>query len=457
MEDQRVWGLVLDQLKRECHDQSVELWFGPVRFIGRSENKIRLQVPNQFCQQWIEEKFGDRLKEVVGIYFGPESELEFSLSEEPISGQDFIEVKPLDTVPWQTRALQANLNPKYTFENFVVGPCNQFAHAASKAVAETDSVKYNPLFIYGGVGLGKTHLLNAIGNRILERKNGVRVISVQAESFLNDLINCIFTDRIQEFRTRFRKNCDVLLIDDIEILCGKERTQEEFFYTFNELFESGKQIVMSSDRVPAELPELTERLRSRFESGMIVDIQAPEYETKLAIIKKKAEESKVIIPDEVCEYLAKNVRSNIRKLEGCIIRICAYASFSGQPVNLDLAKHLLNNILIEGGKSLSAEAVLKEVSKNFGIRIQDIKGEKRMQKFVLPRQVAMYIFRRYLKQSYPEIGEIFEGKTGSKKGKDHSTVIHSCRKIEALIDKDTEIRKRIEMILNALGIKEELE
>jgi len=456
MQDPGAWNLVLEQLKKEYGDQGAELWFGAVKFLGKASNKIMLQVPNQFCQKWIEDKFGARLKEVIHFYFGEDPEIEFRIKEEPEPGLgQGLEPGPIPglvSVPWQTRAIQANLNPRYTFENFVVGPCNQFAHAASKAVAESDLVKYNPLFIYGGVGLGKTHLLNAIGNRILERQPRFRVISLQAENFMNDLINCIFTgqDKIADFRKKFRKNCDLLLMDDIEILGGKERTQEEFFYTFNELYESGKQIVMSSDRVPAELPELTERLRSRFECGMTVDIQPPEYETKLAIIKKKAAESKIIIPEEVCEYLAKSVRSNIRKLEGCLIRICAYASLTGQKINLELAKNLLSNILIEGDKVIGTDKVIKEVARIFGVRPLDIKSEKRMQKFVIPRQVAMYISRKYLKQSFPEIGQTFGGK-------DHSTVIHSCRKIDALIDQEMELRKKIQAVLNSLGIKEELD
>ncbi len=470
MEDLRVWNQVLEQLKQECGDQGAELWFGAVKFLSRENHRVLLEVPNLFCRKWIEDKFGKRLLEIIKFYFGPAAELAFQIREET---EDEFSAGPLaqtpapesarrpggsaETVPWETRSIRSNLNPRYTFENFVIGPCNQFAHAASKAIAEAESVKYNPLFIYGGVGLGKTHLLNAIGNRILERRPALRVVSIQAESFLNDLISCIRTDKIVDFRKRFRKNCDVLLIDDIEILCGKERTQEEFFYTFNELFEAGKQIVMSSDRIPSELPELTERLSSRFESGMLVDIQPPEYETKIAIIKRKAAESKISIPEEVCEYLAKSVRSNIRKLEGCLIRICAFASINGQPVTLDLTKNLLSNLLVEGDKNLNPDKILKEVAKGFGIKVQDLRGEKRMRKFVVPRQVAMFICRKYLKQSFPEIGETFEGKNHATGKKDHSTVIHSCRKIDSLLITDQDLRKKIQNILTSIGIKEELD
>ena len=455
MKDQGVWTAVLAQLKEECSEQGVELWFSSVKFLGAENNKVRLSVPNLYCRDWIEGKFGSALKNSVQAKFGQDIDIELLVVKEEKAGETAVEEMVVsEPVSWEQRAIQSNLNPRYAFETFVVGPCNQFAHAACKAVAESEKMIYNPLFIYGGVGLGKTHLLNAIGNRLLERNPRLRVISIQAESFMNDLISAIPSNHIGEFRKRFRKNCDVLLMDDIEILCGKQRTQEEFFYTFNELFESGRQIVMTSDRVPSELPELTERLRSRFESGMIADIQAPEYETKIAIIKKKAAESNLQIPDEVCDYLAKNIRSNVRKLEGSMIRICAYASLTGELISLDLAKKLLANILIDVDRGLNPDKIIKAVAANFGIRIQDLKSEKRMQKFVLPRQVSMYLCRKLLHSSYPEIGQIF---ANAEKPKDHSTVIHSCNKITNLIDKDPDLRKRIEAIYRSLGVKEELD
>ena len=455
MKDQGVWSAVLEQLKRASSDQEVERWFGSVKFLGLESNRARLGVPNQFCKDWIEDKFGTQLRESIRSNFGSEVDLDLEVHEEGPVESPIPETPAPEPVSWEQRSVQSNLNPRYTFETFVVGPCNQFAHAACKAVAESENVIYNPLFIYGGVGLGKTHLLNAIGNRLLEANPKLRVISIQAESFLNDLVSAIpTTSHISEFRKRFRKNCDVLLMDDIEILCGKQRTQEEFFYTFNELYESGRQIVMTSDRVPSELPELTERLRSRFESGMIADIQAPEYETKIAIIKKKAAESNLSIPDEVCDYLSKNIRSNIRKLEGSMIRICAYASLTGESITIELAKKLLANILIDVDQGLNPDKIIKAVAANFGIRIQELKSEKRMRKFVVPRQISMYLCRKLLNQSYPEIGQTF---SSNERAKDHSTVIHSCNKITGLIDKDPDLRKKIEMIYTSLGVKEELD
>jgi len=455
MADLGVWTAVLDQLKRECDAQTVELWFSSVKFIGREDGRVKLGVPNQFCKDWIEDKFGPQLRNSLPAHFGvADFELVVGAVEDPAPVPVPVVPAAPGPVLWEERAVQSHLNPRYVFNTFVVGPCNQFAHAACKAVADSGGVIYNPLFIYGGVGLGKTHLLNAIGNGMLARNPRLRVVAVQAESFLNDLVSAIPDNRIGEFRKRFRKNCDLLLMDDIEILCGKERTQEEFFYTFNELYESGKQIVMTSDRVPSELPELTERLRSRFESGMIVDVQAPEYETKVAIIRKKAEESNLSIPDEVCDYLAKNIRSNIRKLEGSMVRICAYASFSGERLTIELAKKLLTNILIDVDRGLNPEKIIKAVASNFGIRIQDVKSEKRMRKFVVPRQVSMYLCRKLLNQSYPEIGQVFGN---AERAKDHSTVIHSCKKIAGLIDKDPDLRKKLELVYSALGVKNELD
>lgn len=451
MEDLRVWNVVLEELKKECADQSLERWFGSVKFLGREDGKIQLSVPNQFCREWIEDKFGARLEHKLRTNFGQDVELAFLIKEDKDSPVQFDSgPKGPDPAASEPKPISSNLNPRYIFDTFVVGPCNQFAHAACKAVADSDSVIYNPLFIYGGVGLGKTHLLNAIGTSLLGRNPGLRVISIQAESFMNDMISAIPSNQIANFRRRFRKNCDVLLMDDIEILCGKERTQEEFFYTFNELYESGRQIVMTSDRVPAELPELTERLRSRFESGMIVDIQAPEYETKVAIIRKKAAESKLQIPDEVCDYLAKNIRSNIRKLEGSMIRVCAYASLTGEQITIELAKKLLANILMDVDRGLNPEKIVKAAANTFGLRIQDIKGDRRMRKFVVPRQVSMYLCRKLLSQSFPEIGQVFGNK-------DHSTVIHSCNKITRLIDTDPDLRRKIELIYNSLGVKEEVD
>ncbi len=451
MEDQGVWSRVIEELKSRLEPEGVELWFSSVKFLGREDGKVILKVPNHFARSEIEQRYGSHLRQLAEKYFSQPAEIEYRISKEPDKPSP-----QLFTIPeannWKEKAVRANLNTRYTFENFVTGPCNQFAYAASKAVAESGSEgqsgKYNPLFIYGGVGLGKTHLLNAIGNRVLQKNPSLRVVCVQAEAFMNELINSIRTDKIVEFRKRFRKKCDVLLMDDIEILCGKERTQEEFFYTFNELYESGRQIVMTSDRIPGELSELTERLRSRFESGMIVDIQPPEYETKLAIIKKKAEENQVQIPDEVCDYLAKNIRSNIRKLEGSLVRICAYASLTGEKITPELAKRLLSDIFQEN-QDLNPEKILKVTAQIFGLKVQDLKGEKRLRKYVLARQTAMFLCRKLLNLSFPEIGEIMGGK-------DHSTVIHSCKKISQLLEKNQELKSTLEKISNSLGVSLDL-
>jgi chromosomal replication initiator protein len=342
--------------------------------------------------------------------------------------------------PWNSAV--NNLNPKYTFDEFVSGSSNQFAFAAAMAVANNPATTYNPLFVYGGVGLGKTHLINAVGNAVLKKNPEMKVCYYTSEKFMNELINSLRYAKMDEFRNKFR-SMDVLLIDDVQFIAGKERTQEEFFHTFNALYESHKQIVVTSDKFPKEIPGLEERLRSRFEWGLIADIQPPDVETKQAILKMKAEQNGINLPEEVALFLANSVSSNVRELEGFLIRIGAYASLTSTPITLAMAKEVLKDILVETNKNLTIEEIQKKVSTHYDVKISDLKSSKRIKTLVLPRQIAMYLARQLTSSSYPEIGERFGGK-------DHSTIIHAIKKIENLMKEDLRLRSTINAIKNSL-------
>lgn len=328
-----------------------------------------------------------------------------------------------------------NLNIRYTFESFVLGSSNQFASAAAMAVANNPATTYNPLFIYGGVGLGKTHLVNAIGNAILKNNPEMKVCYYTSEKFMNELINSLRYAKMDEFRNKFR-SMDVLLIDDVQFIAGKERTQEEFFHTFNALYDSHKQIVVTSDKFPKEIPGLEERLRSRFEWGLIADIQAPDMETKQAILRMKAEQNGIDLPREVAMFLASAVSSNIRELEGYLIRIGAFASLTATPITLAMAQEVLKDIMVEKRRELTVEEIQKLVATHFSVKVSDLKSAKRMKALVLPRQIAMYLSRQLTSCSYPEIGERFGGK-------DHSTIIHAIKKIEKNMEDDFQLRTTI--------------
>jgi chromosomal replication initiator protein len=335
-----------------------------------------------------------------------------------------------------------NLNPKYTFGEFVSGSSNQFAFAAAMAVANNPATTYNPLFIYGGVGLGKTHLINAVGNSILQKSPNMKVCYYTSEKFMNELINSLRYAKMDEFRNKFR-SMDVLLIDDVQFIAGKERTQEEFFHTFNALYESHKQIVVTSDKFPKEIPGLEERLRSRFEWGLIADIQAPDVETKQAILKMKAEQNNIELPEDVAFFLANSITTNVRELEGYLIRIGAYASLTSTPITLAMAKEVLKDILVEKNRELSIEEIQKAVASHFNVKVSDLKSSKRLKAMVLPRQIAMYLSRQLTSSSYPEIGERFGGK-------DHSTIIHAIKKIEKNLEEDFQLRSVINTLKSAM-------
>ncbi|MFQ5788801.1 MAG: chromosomal replication initiator protein DnaA [Thermodesulfobacteriota bacterium] len=431
------WHDVLERIRKKSNPQ-VFFWFAPLKLASETETSLTLKANSDFERDWIINHYKDFISETVKEIYARNLDVKIIAETDIPKNAD---QRPENTTISRKREemlYTGFLNPNYTFDKFIVGPSNQFAHAASTAVASKPAEAYNPLFIYGGVGLGKTHLINAIGNHILKNTSHIaRICCISAEHFTNEVINSIKSNKMNEFRNKYRFGCDVLLIDDIQFIVGKESTQEEFFHTFNTLYESKKQIVITSDKSPKDMSYLEERLRSRFEWGLITDIQPPETETRVAIVKKKAESEGIIIPNEVAIFLAQNIISNIRELEGTLINIIAYAKLLNTEITTDLAKEVLKNIIKEQDRRiLSIETIQKEVANYFGIRIQDLKSIRKQKNIAVPRQIAMFFARRYTGASFPEIGEKFGGK-------DHSTVIHAVRKIESLIVDDLAFRNTI--------------
>lgn len=437
---QEVWQAAISNIQRQLIPHSFSTWFRPLTVGNISNNRLQVLLPNRFFKEWFEEHYLEFLRSALEDLLFTRVEIELVVPEQEASPPPPLkEAPPKRTV--RRSGPTPSLNAKYTFDSFVVGTGNQLAHAASLAIAEQISKVYNPMFIYGGVGLGKTHLLHAIGHLVLERDNLVRVSYVSSEKFTNDLINAIRFDATSEFRNRYR-SVDVLLIDDIQFIAGKERTQEEFFHTFNDLYNASKQIVLTSDSIPKEIPGLEERLRSRFEWGLIADIQAPDMETKAAILRKKAQAEGVQIPDEVSLFIASNVKSNVRELEGYLVRIVAYASLTNQAITLDLAREILKEFM-NGDRPITIPRILEVVSDFYRLKEKELLSRSRHKSIVLPRQVAMYLCRTQTNASLPDIG-------AELGGKDHSTVIHACAKIRELIAKDEQFRKQLHDLTNRL-------
>jgi len=447
----KLWEDTLTHLELNLSSQHYATWIKPLKLIKIEQDMVYLEVPNRFVLDWVKDNYSKLIQKILEELSAVNYRLQFNVAGQARDGlsrsgetpesQD-VPVDKQKKLANHTLATDINLNRKYTFEEFVSGSSNQFAYAAAMAVANNPATTYNPLFIYGGVGLGKTHLVNAIGNAILKKSPEMRICYYTSEKFMNELINSLRYNRMDEFRNKFR-SMDVILIDDIQFIAGKERTQEEFFHTFNALYESHKQIIVTSDKFPKDIPGLEERLRSRFEWGLIADIQPPDVETKLAILKMKAEQNSIRLPEEVALFLANSVCSNVRELEGYLIRIGAFASLTSTPVSLEMARDVLKDILVERNKELTVEEILKRVSSHYNIKISDIKSPKRLKAVVLPRQIAMYLSRQLTSSSYPEIGERFGGK-------DHSTIIHAIRKIEKLIEEDFQLRSTIENLKKEL-------
>ena len=400
-----LWDHVLALLQNRMSSQVFDIWFRPTSLekCDSERREIHIRVPNQRYQYWLTENYSDLVRQC--------------LEESELRGYEFSFVTP-------SNGNGTCLNPKYTFDRFVVGFCNQFAHAACQAVAEQPSKAYNPLFIYGGVGLGKTHLMHAIGHAIKKQQPSLRLLYISSERFVNDLINAIRYDTTLQFRETYR-NIDVLLMDDIQFLAGKERTQEEFFHTFNALYDAQKQIVISSDSAPKEIPTLEERLHSRFEWGLIADIQPPDLETKLAILSKKAEQEKIDLPSEVALFIATNIKANVRELEGALIRLVAFHSLTGQEVTLPFAERVLKGIVDKNNRILTTDLISKTVADFFGLKPAELKTKNNAKRIAEPRQIAMFLCRELMNCSLTDIGREFGGKH-------HTTVLHSIRKIEQL-------------------------
>jgi len=424
-----LWSRVLDATRDRLQEQTYRTWLASTSAVGVTDTEVLVEVPSQFHVEWIGDRYGPLLKDVIQQILGRPMALTFRCA-------DPATVSPIPTVEVTPQALGSvspataphhvgpppTLNHRYVFERFVVGNNNELATAACHAVADKPALTYNPLFLYGGVGLGKTHLMHAIGNAVLQADPAARVAYVPSEQFTNDMVTAIQQGTTADFRRRYRQ-MDLLLVDDIHFLKGKERTQEEFFHTFNSLYGSHKQIVLTSDKFPKEIPNLEERLRSRFEWGLIADIQPPDLETKIAILRKKGERDNSVVPDDVCLFIASNCHSNIRELGGAFNKVVAYAAMSGREITLDLARETLRDFLPSESPAATIDSIMKLVSNYYNMPVSDLKAKNNSQQIAFPRQIAMYLCKKLTDCSLPEIGRRFGGKH-------HSTVIHAIRKIE---------------------------
>ena len=461
-----VWGKILHSLKGRLNQQTLDTWFSPIKFesLDNSQHVLRLRAPNQVVKDWVVSNYGNVLTEslnelrlseysvgwVVGKvpdWVGQPLTLDLSISDDDLDQKtsSSTDAVPAVTVsePVPLQQSEPSLSSKYTYESFVVGSCNQFAHAASLAVAEAPGRTYNPLYLYGGVGLGKTHLMHACGHAIKSRNEHLKLCYISSERFMNDLINAIRYDKTQSFREKYR-SVDVLLIDDVQFMAGKERTQEEFFHTFNALYDQQKQIVISSDCPPREIPTLEERLHSRFEWGLIADIEPPDLETKIAILKRKGDLIGVSIPDDVAMFIAARVKSNIRELEGSLVRLIAISSLRGEPISKTLAQDAIRNIAKEEESGVvTIQQIQKLVASTYKLTNEELISKNNARQISHPRQVAMYLCKHLTKHSYPEIGRAFGGKH-------HTTVMHSVEKIEALVVTDETLQRLISELSESL-------
>jgi chromosomal replication initiator protein len=424
------WDQILARIETKMNRHTFYTWFRPTSFVAEDRSTITVRVPDVSFREWLSKHYGAVISEAMAELNRPNMTVNFV--SESSADVPTIPLNADETAAFVSGVAPPpagpGLNPRYTFDTFIVGSSNQFAHAACRAVAELPSRSYNPLFIYGGVGLGKTHLMHAVGQYVLQHDPGLKLTYISSERFMNEMINAVRYDRVLDFRERYR-TVDVLLVDDIQFLAGKEGTQTEFFHTFNALYDSQKQIVLSSDHPPHEIPSLEERLRSRFEWGLTADIQSPDLETKVAILKKKAEAESVPLPDNVAMYIAGKIKSNIRELEGSLIRLIAYASLTGQDITLPLAQEVLRSILDHEEKAVTIEIIQKFVADYYNLKMVDLKSRNNSKSVAMPRQIAMYLCKSLTRASLPEIGRSFGGKH-------HSTVIHSIRKVEDLRKRD---------------------
>lgn len=461
-----IWTSILNHLKQTLPESEIREWFGPIKVQAVNPHELLIKVPNMIFYHAIFDNYSKALneaKEALGLNILLRFEIDGGEFQEnrvnaplalSIAEQENLSPVELEQTPPQimdgdlnqhedravSRALtfESQLNPEYTFETFVNGPSNQFAHASCLAVAENPGQTYNPLFLYGSTGLGKTHLLHAVGNYVMKTKPNATITYITSERFINEMIYCLRYNKMWDFRRKYR-NCDVLLVDDIHFISGKERTQEEFFHTFNALYEAKKQIVVTSDIFPQEIPDIEDRLRNRFQWGLIADIQPPDIEHRVAILMNKAEKQGIYLNQDVAHYIAHHAKGSIRVLEGALHRVLAFASLQGRSINIELASEILQNVIGEPPRLLTIDAIQKVVADHFKIRIADLKSKKRQRNFSVPRQIAMYLSRERTKASFPEIGEKFGGK-------DHTTVMHAVNKIKTERPKDLDLKANIESL-----------
>jgi len=441
-----LWSKALDEIEKKISKPSFETWLKSTTAHSIKGDTLTITAPNEFARDWLESRYLHLIVDTIYQLTGEEFSVKVIIPQNQ-KDNDFVPNSPIKQVnshdDEQIELPQSMLNPKYTFDTFVIGSGNRFAHAASLAVAEAPAKAYNPLFIYGGVGLGKTHLMHAIGHYVINHNPSAKVVYLSSEKFTNEFINSIRDNKAVDFRNKYR-SVDVLLIDDIQFLAGKESTQEEFFHTFNTLHEESKQIVISSDRPPKEIPTLEDRLRSRFEWGLITDITPPDLETRIAILRKKAKAEGLDIPNEVMLYIANQIDSNIRELEGALIRVVAYSSLINKDINADLAAEALKDIIPNAKpKIISISDIQRIVGQEFQVKLEDFKAKKRTKSVAFPRQIAMYLSRELTDSSLPKIGEEFGGR-------DHTTVIHAHEKISKMLQTDEQLQRQLKEITSLL-------
>jgi chromosomal replication initiator protein len=446
---EKIWDLAQDQLRSKLSKDTYNMWFAPLRACALDGNAITLEAPNEFCEVWLKDNYISLLQDAVAIAAGIKLQMKFKVGngsaptmKAPIAPP--AKTKIAEPAPERATNHEIHFNPKNTFDSFVVGNNNNFAYAAALAVAQAPGKSYNPLFLYGGVGLGKTHLLHAIGQHVAGTKKGARVAYVSSEKFTNEYIDGIQNNQLAKFRKKYRQT-DVLLIDDIQFLSGKERIQEEFFHTFNALHESHKQIVLTCDRPASEIQGLEHRLVSRFEWGLVTDLQPPDVEMRLAILQKKAQSMGVTLPEDVINFLANRIRTNVRRLEGALIRVASYASLTGKKLSIEVVEGLLREILHEEGRlTISIEVIQKKVAEHFDIRLADMTSKRRPENIAFPRQIAMYLSRQMTESSLSTIGEAYGGR-------DHGTVLHACRLVKDRMEVDSNVRQVVHYLEKQLA------
>jgi chromosomal replication initiator protein len=422
------WEQIKARLSGKISSQAYQNWVMRTAFEGVDSGVLRVVVPDQVTKEWMEQEYAEDIRiSVRELNLSVESVVYTPQAEPPTARAENAATEPIFA------SAVGQINPKFRFENFVVGSCNQFAHAAARAVADSPSRSYNPLFLYGATGVGKTHLMHAIGRELLDQYAGMRIVYTSSERFMNEMISCFRSDRMPAFQRHYR-SADVLLIDDIQVIAGKERTQEEFFHTFNELYDHQKQIVISSDSAPKSTPGLVDRLRSRFEWGLMIDIQPPDLETKMAILDKKAELEGVALPEDVRNYIATKTKSNVRELEGAFVKLVAYSSVTGSPITLPMAQQVLKYLIPNQERRITMESILRAVGERFNLQPNQIKQKTNARNIAYPRQVAMYLIKELTQASLPEIGRAFAGKH-------HTTVLHSIQKIDKLRQKDPDLNR----------------